>query len=351
MTLDNLKLDFFDSNRNAVLVETEGQHRKVSVSAVVMQKAFITRAWLDRTLVACAVGKCHLGAEVAERGNRLEATKVWLSLEKNYPNESKGMFKNFGLELNKPQSGTQAFSDLTSVTKEKVTGKLARRFLTVENPDKTKSQPDLCNFRFDNDFIEKLSKRHLDNAKALTQNSLLVQEFTPDWRMVTGMGEASVYETSMTLHHVYGIPYIPASTIKGVLRHYLNELEDGKKHIEKIFGESDTVSSTKRPVRGTCVFFDAFPLTAPRIELDVMTPHYPDYYTGDKPPADWQSPNPIHFLTIGKGTRFRFIVGTPGLDDAMKGTLRKWLEEALQHRGMGAKTAVGYGYWEKLDAN
>jgi CRISPR type III-B/RAMP module RAMP protein Cmr6 len=349
MTLDYLKLDEFNSNRNAVLVETEGQQRKVSVSAVVLQKAFITRAWLDRTLVACAMGKCHLGAEVTQRGNLLEATKVWLSLEKNYPNESKGVFKNFGLELNKPKSGTQAHRDMLSL--EKVSGKLARRFLSVENQDKTKTQPDLCNFRFDNDFIAKLAKRHLSNAEALTQNSLLVQEFTPDWRMVTGMGEASVYETNMTLHHIYGIPYIPASTIKGVLRHYLNELEDGKDHIEKILGEGDAVSSTKKPVRGHCIFFDAFPLTAPRIELDVMTPHYPDYYTGDKPPADWQSPNPIHFLTIGKGTHFRFMIGMPGLDDLLKVKLSKWLEDALQNKGMGAKTAVGYGYWEKLQPN
>lgn len=80
MTLDNLKLDSFNSNRDATLVESEGQRRKILVPAAVLQKAFITRAWLDRTLVACAVGKCHLGAEVEQRGNRLEATKVWLSL-------------------------------------------------------------------------------------------------------------------------------------------------------------------------------------------------------------------------------------------------------------------------------
>lgn len=253
------------------------------------------------------------------------------------------MFKNFGLELNKPPKKTPAYDDLTAL--KKPVGKLSKRFLEVELPNKSKSQPDLFNFRFDNDFISKLADRHLNNAKALSEENLLVREFTPDWRMVTGMGEASVYETNITLHHVYGIPYIPASTIKGVLRHYLNEFEEGKNHIERIFGEGDAVSSTKKPVRGRCIFFDSFPLTAPRIELDVMTPHYPEYYTGDKPPADWQSPTPIHFLTIGKGTRFRFIIGTPGIDNDLADKLSKWLKEALQNRGIGAKTAVGYGYW------
>lgn len=348
MTLDNLKFDSFNPNRGAVLVESEGQRRQVTASASVLQKAFITRAWLERTLVACAVGKCHLCAEIEQHGTRLEATKVWLSLEHSYPNESIGMFKNFGLELNKPKAGTQAYRDLTKM--DKVSGKLARRFLSVENPDKSKTTPDLCNFRFDNSFITRLADRHLRNAEVLTHNNLLVQEFTPDWRLVTGMGEASVYETNMTLHHVYGFPYIPASTIKGVLRHYLNEFEDGKKLIETIFGESDQDSRTGKPVKGRCIFFDAFPLKAPRIELDVMTPHYPDYYTGDKPPADWQSPNPIHFLTVGKGTPFRFIIGLPNNGDAesLKPKLTEWFKEALQLRGTGAKTSVGYGYWEEV---
>lgn len=347
MTLQNLRLESFDSNRNAVLVEAEGQRQKVSASAAVLEKAFITRAWLDRTLVNCAVGKCRLEAEVEQRGNRLEAKKVWLSLEKNTvdENKSKAMFKNFGLELSKPRKGTPAYDDLVKL--EKVSGKLAKRFYEVEGTDKNKSKPDLCNFRFDNEFLYKLSERHLRNANAIAGNNLLLAEFTPDWRMVTGMGEASVYETNMTLHHVYGVPYIPASSIKGVLRHYLSEFEEGQKHIEKVFGEGDENSSDGKPKRGQCIFFDAFPLKAPRIELDVMTPHYPKYYSEGLPPADWQSPNPIHFLTVGQGTPFRFLIGLPNND--LKEKLEIWLMEALMTRGLGAKSAVGYGYWKPIN--
>ena len=41
-----------------------------------------------------------------------------------------------------------------------------------------------------------------------------------DWRLSIGFGTASVLETGITLNRVYGIPYIPSSSIKGILRHY-----------------------------------------------------------------------------------------------------------------------------------
>ena len=35
------------------------------------------------------------------------------------------------------------------------------------------------------------------------------------------------------------------------------------------------------------------------LDLDVMTVHHPDYYQGkdDAPPADWDSPNPVAFVS------------------------------------------------------
>ena len=37
-------------------------------------------------------------------------------------------------------------------------------------------------------------------------------------RLVVGLGAGHVLETSLTLHHIFGIPYIPASALKGVVR-------------------------------------------------------------------------------------------------------------------------------------
>ena len=96
--------------------------------------------------------------------------------------------------------------------------------------------------------------------------------------------------------------------------------------------------------------------------MDVMTVHYPDYY-GDKnlPPADWQSPNPIPFLTVKdsptRKNKFQFIIGLrkgaedtltdyPGTKVSLLALTQKLLVDALTSHGIGAKTAVGYGYFK-----
>jgi CRISPR-associated protein Cmr6 len=187
----------------------------------------------------------------------------------------------------------------------------------------------------------------------------------PNWRLIIGLGGASVYETSMTLHHIYGFPYIPASSVKGVLRswilvNYFNGSEDknaeekaGKcENFQKIFGTQEEA--------GKIIFFDTFPTKPPKIEVDVMTPHYGDYYTDNEnkkriAPTDTMSPNPIPFLTVAD-TPFQFLFGSKDFEINQKlwsfeeggeaKTLSEWLKSALENHGIGAKTAVGYGYMQ-----
>jgi CRISPR-associated protein Cmr6 len=77
-----------------------------------------------------------------------------------------------------------------------------------------------------------------------------------------------------------------------------------------------------------------------------MNIHYPKYYgSGNDAPTDTQSPVPIFFLTVHE-TSFQFILGVK--DKADNHLLEKaysWLENALREKGIGAKTAVGYGYF------
>lgn len=343
MILKKLILRKIHPNRDATLSDNE--QREVHVPAAVLQKACITRAWLDKTLLDVAFGQCALCAEAEQKGNRWEATEIWLETERGAPNADKSHFKNFGLELHKPKKGTDAYRDTTNLNRP--TGMLAKRFIRT---DRLHPKPDLCNFPFDNEWLNRLDARQVRNANAVAIGGVVQRMFTPEWRLVTGMGEASVYETHLTLHPVYGVPYMPASTIKGVLRHYMQEQGADTTLIARIFGQDDGGTLLQKATKGHCVFFDAFPLRSPRIELEVMTPHYPKYYSDKKPPADWQSPNPVHFLTVGKGTPFRFLMGwlteTPTTEEKQQVT--QWLEDALLHKGTGAKTAVGYGYWEKM---
>jgi CRISPR-associated protein Cmr6 len=249
-----------------------------------------------------------------------------------------------------------------------------------------------------------LAERHW---KSVNQLNLLISDppldCTFDWRMIVGLGNESVYDTSMTLHHVYGIPYIPASAVKGVVRSWIITERFGRDEKDAIkdngfcdvFGcpkEIEGINSHYNEDRqGKVWFFDAFPLSEPKIEVDIMNPHYGDYYAEKKangnpvPPADYLKPNPITFLTVGEKDKegnplqFQFHMGIKEKDNEAIGAgsrllkdsnklpikVRKsgtnelveasantrllniteaWLIKALEEHGIGAKTAVGYGY-------
>ena len=218
-----------------------------------------------------------------------------------------------------------------------------------------------CKYNFHNLPISDMAKRHKHNAK---QVSTHVHEavFMPDWRLVMGLGIESVYETSITLHHVYGIPYIPGSSFKGVVRSWILSnvflpkiLEDkqDKKRAEKAealaWKNEEFIAWFGSPKKaGKICFFDVLPLDIPVIEPDVMTPHYQDYYDGKGLPVDYLKTNPIPFLTV-RNCRFEFLVGSNKEallhQSEIEGkTLAVWIKEALEDHGIGAKTAVGYGY-------
>jgi CRISPR-associated protein Cmr6 len=243
-----------------------------------------------------------------------------------------------------------------------------------------------------NNHFSEIAKRHKDIASLVCPYNHVV-DFKPDWRLIVGLGTESVYETSITLHHVYGFPYIPASSIKGVVRSWIitNLFNNSEgKAIEddgfcKMFGcpesitedveviENDTKKKRPKVYKSKCngkegeafagilVFFDAFPLTPPIVEPDIMNPHYSKYYaeSSDKArtaPVDYDNPIPVNFLTV-KDTSFQFVIGLRrgkkndpiNLDGASKPILdcaAEWLKKALAEHGIGAKTAVGYGYMQ-----
>ncbi|MBD3795673.1 MAG: type III-B CRISPR module RAMP protein Cmr6 [Epsilonproteobacteria bacterium] len=152
-------------------------------------------------------------------------------------------------------------------------------------------------------------------------------ELQISYRLVIG-SEESIYETSIRLHHIYGIPFIPSSAIKGVVRSYIiqekfNSEDDALKSSDfvKVFGSGDK--------QGRIIFFDAFPRTQPMIKMDIINPMDEDKI--------------INFLTV-ENTTFEFFIASKEKIDESFITLFK---EALREHGIGAKTAVGYGYLEE----
>lgn len=199
---------------------------------------------------------------------------------------------------------------------------------------------------------------------SLKKMGLKYKTFTykTDWRLAIGLGGASVYETSMTLHHIYGVPYIPASAIKGILRSWFIMEHFNNDEIEAlkdegfclVFGSSQGDTGD---LKGAIQFFDAFPVDKPKITRDIMTPHYKNYYEKGSSPTDDQNPTPISFLTV-EDTSFEFIIAVNSIGniviDLGKFKNKNVLEvissnliKALSEHGIGAKTAVGYGRMSK----
>ena len=190
-----------------------------------------------------------------------------------------------------------------------------------------------------------------------------------EWRMVIGLGGETVLETDLTLHHLYGIPFIPGSALKGLTRAYVTveekkyfvppadkpeaeckpSLEEKTDHldIQRIFGSQDRA--------GTVIFFDALPLDGKaKFVVDIMNPHYPNYYNSlqsnnIEAPANNQSPNPIPFLTV-TNTTFTVALAPRNPNEIQHQEdvklVTEWLLRSLQKYGIGGKTSAGYGYFK-----
>lgn len=216
---------------------------------------------------------------------------------------------------------------------------------------------------------EHISKVYLERIRKLlddfrSENYLIEKrKYELNWRLAIGIGEASVYETSIKLHYIYGFPFIPASTFKGTIRSWvINNYFDGKEDkalndefISYVFGSPKKDMLEEQG--GNIIFFDVNPICYPNIELDIINTHYSDYYQNGmaSPPGDYSNPNLVNFLTVNN-TIFEFNYGYDSNFDfnSLKNTkfqsnicevINKWIDEALNYQGIGAKTSVGYGYF------
>jgi CRISPR-associated protein Cmr6 len=164
---------------------------------------------------------------------------------------------------------------------------------------------------------------------------------TVQGRLSVGLGGESVLETAITLHRTYGVPYIPGSALKGLAANYArNRLE-----AETWGAESDAyrIMFGDTTAAGYLTFFDALYVPGSGHQRkalwpDVITVHHPDYYQGNKPPADWDSPTPVSFLSATGD----YLIAIGG-DQRWADKALEILGMALQEEGIGAKTSSGYG--------
>ena len=179
------------------------------------------------------------------------------------------------------------------------------------------------------------------------------QRFKTRDSLAVGLGAKGVLETGLRLHHTYGVPVIPGSSLKGLCASYCAAVW-GKMKPEQFGPDTEfhsIVFGTKNS-SGVLVFEDALILpesVTGSIQQDVMTPHYTKTYYGQagsrkQPPTGTENPVPVQFLSV-KGT-FLVAIGWRAGEEHGKGWAdlsMKLLTEAARKWGVGGKTRGGYG--------
>ncbi len=208
-------------------------------------------------------------------------------------------------------------------------------------------------------LLSELSKRQSTIAEGLGLYLLKcpAKSIAP---FTTGTGIEHPLENGFAFLNPYGLPYLPGSSVKGVIRRAAELLCDGtfgethgwdQKAIDALFGyESKSGETDESLNRGALIFWDVFPqLAGDSMSIDIMTPHHSEYYQSAKTPHDSESPNPILFLTIPPKSEFNFYVQCQSallplpLHNQWKSLLESAFHHAFEWLGFGAKTAVGYG--------
>ena len=193
----------------------------------------------------------------------------------------------------------------------------------------------------DKDQISEYARRTIELVKR--QDGLVIG-LTNITRFVTGTGLSHPSNNGFAWHPVLGTPYMPGSGVKGMMSAYwAEEFEDRAEH-KKIFGTAGNASV------GLFEFTDLIPCTAPKLAVEILTPHISEYLKseGKFAPGDWESPIPIQFLAVDKNQSWLVaVIPTKRFNKQTDGELfervKTKLAEAFLDMGAGAKTEIGMG--------
>lgn len=208
------------------------------------------------------------------------------------------------------------------------------------------------------DIKQAKQSSYIESLKKIGAQTFTIKAKTTS-PFITGLGSGHPTETGMVLDRNIGVPYIPASSIKGVLRlaHAIN-IANGRKDVfdselERYFGTADT--KQEKQFRGQLVILDAYPTKDVQLKVDIMNPHYTKYYDGtNKQPVETESPVPIKFLTVKEGTEFCFYCAFMPFDlneKCNEEEINAMFSTAFERVGFGGKTSIGYGRFVKIDGN
>jgi CRISPR-associated protein Cmr6 len=191
-----------------------------------------------------------------------------------------------------------------------------------------------------NEMFKKASNLLDMQKSALQACGYIVFDFTGKTgsRLIVGMANdifgKQIFEVGLAWDPLLNLPYIPASSLKGSFRSYI-EME--KKDLASLLGTMEDASSI--------VFLNSYPISS-RYNLlvpEVTTPIYREQEVKIKETE--AKPTPIIYPVVNRDVIFRIVVGIKPEKRDLINQLKLFLVEVLK-RGIGAKTLLGYGIIE-----
>ncbi len=230
-----------------------------------------------------------------------------------------------------------------------------------------------------------LAKRQQAMIESLPESDTLVFDRLGTAPFITGMGNKHPLENGFAFLDPYGLPYLPGSGVKGVLRAAARELAHGdwgdpqgwKQYyevktnreeipkrlsvIDLLFGTDPEEAQRQRAFRfrGLLDIWDVIPqVEGDQLMVEIMTPHQSKYYRGEDTPHESDHPTPIPFLAVPPGSRYMFCIRIDrsrlrclGLEASLGEQWQDLLQAAMDHAGFwlgfGAKTSQGYGVMQQ----
>lgn len=216
---------------------------------------------------------------------------------------------------------------------------------------------------------EASKKRIAENNKAIRAFAFQGQTPTTEWKKLPGYQEFTLYTTypgmligvgnphelaidgaikcGFSFDYVTGLPFLPGSSLKGILRSFFpsvlvntdaEEKENRIAYLKGILGDDsvDVAVWEKEIFENNDVFLGAYPEIAcngePMMEMEFITAHK----------SRFKDPNPVSIMKVKPNVKFVFSFLLSGDADETKRKIEVF-KQLLLDGGVGAKTNVGFG--------
>jgi len=209
-------------------------------------------------------------------------------------------------------------------------------FYKFEN-NEDKYGRNLINEKIDNLFIENFQIPNCDTFKLKTKApGLIIGSGYPHY--LRGNEE---FKLGFYFDHTFGLPIIPGSSIKGMLRSFIdiNKNKQKKQFMESFAKDIDLlelIDVFENKLNKKIIFYDAFISKTNNgkiFDYDYITPHKNPY----------QDPVPIKFLKLLNNVEFTFQFQFINFENEEKEKILKLFKNLIKKFGIGANTKKGYG--------